>query len=151
EFLDQMARYFSTSLVNVQYLPAGTPTTAAEAHAQAIALGKAAIDAGCDDPLVVYCYGAVLQDSGKAAEAEPLIFKAFDGLQAGDYPANRVWAAAARAERAAGAPTDGPRREFLVIRARGVKEDYRVRSACGKLDDGARRTLYNNLFPDLMS
>ncbi|HBA86305.1 MAG TPA: hypothetical protein DCZ95_19670 [Verrucomicrobia bacterium] len=57
---------------------------------------QAAIDAGCDDPLVLYVQGWCLQSSGLNDKAEPVLEKAFEGLQDSRYPAVRKAFAAMR-------------------------------------------------------
>ena len=46
---------------------------------------------GCDDPLVLYCYGSLLMDASRNEEAKPVISQAFKGLIASQYPAERIF------------------------------------------------------------
>src|SRR4051812_29456798 len=138
EFLDVMARYFSNRSVHVHYLPPDFQAI----KPQALQLGRAALDA--------YCYAAALQDAEHFAEAEPLLYKSFDGMLASDYPATRLRPAAGRTARTAAAAPGG-KRELLALRAHSVAVGARVRAACEKLDEGGRRTLYRSLRDELES
>ena len=52
--------------------------------------GRELIDLGCDDPLILYCYGTALQKNGKWAKAEKYVRKSVNGLLETRYPVNRV-------------------------------------------------------------
>jgi tetratricopeptide (TPR) repeat protein len=60
-------------------------------------LGRAAIDAGCDDPLVMDMFSIVLLDEKKLDEHRPLARKAVDALLNSQYPVARATNSARRA------------------------------------------------------
>lgn len=135
-FLDAMAQYYSRGGLHEFYWPEGTPSAA-----DALALGEAAVKAGCDDPLVLYNYGVCLTDTGKAEAARPVLLRADEGLQAGDYPLVRRYASA---KRVAVISPDKDR----AARAAATAADLRGRMLCGKVDDAARRTLLRIAWSD---
>jgi hypothetical protein len=49
------------------------------------AQGKALVDQGCTDPMVLYGYGAALEDSEGRAQAAPILQQALDGLAKSTY------------------------------------------------------------------
>jgi hypothetical protein len=51
---------------------------------------KAALDAGCDDPLVVYCYGVLLDERNAKDEARPFLERAAAAMPASHYPIIRA-------------------------------------------------------------
>lgn len=56
--------------------------------------GKATVDAGCDDPMVLYYHGQALMHSDKPAESESYTRRALHGFQEGAYSVAYVsWAA----------------------------------------------------------
>ncbi|MDB5319113.1 MAG: hypothetical protein JWN40_744 [Phycisphaerales bacterium] len=91
KFLDAMTIYFAYGPAEPIYR-----TVERAPHEQLLAMIKAAADAGCDDPMVDYCHGVVLQDAGQVDEAKPLIEKAAAGLAERKYPPFRIAAANAR-------------------------------------------------------
>ncbi|TWT33493.1 hypothetical protein KOR34_33250 [Posidoniimonas corsicana] len=72
-------------------------------QAELAEMGQAVLALGCDDPMVQYCVGAMLQDAGSddeaKAQAEELVVQSYAGLVERGYPANRRYAAANRAHR----------------------------------------------------
>lgn len=87
ELLEEMARHFSS-------------TPGYKSHEEIIAMAEPVLAAGCDDPLVKYCYAALLQDSDDSPQAQQkaaeLLQESYAGLKELDYPANRRLAAAKR-------------------------------------------------------
>jgi len=51
-----------------------------------IELAEAAVKKGCDDPIVLYCYGAFLTESGRADDGKPVLQQAYKGLIQSKYP-----------------------------------------------------------------
>ena len=86
DFLEMCALYFSKP-ANVPRLK-GAPTIPLLA-----ATGKRVIDAGCDDPLILYEYGVILQLTDKPAEAETFIRRAVAGFRTSRYPRARMCSA----------------------------------------------------------
>lgn len=82
-YLEVVAQQFSFGSVPRLYQPEGS--LAIRPHA--LELGKTLIDAGCDDPVVLYCHAANLIDTQKAKQGQPLLRKAVEGLRAKKYPA----------------------------------------------------------------
>ncbi len=84
------------------------------------------IEKGCDDPLVHYCYGSMLQDANEdpasVAEGARLIEESYDGLVARDYPANRCFASARRIWQRAKSDEDEPK----ANRYRGLAINHAV-------------------------
>ncbi len=92
EFLDRLAEVFTYSPAAGQYR-----RTPDDAMASLEKLGKAAQDAGCDDPLVTYSYGVVLSALDRpAGQVRPLIQRGAAELYTSHYPINRASAAANR-------------------------------------------------------
>jgi tetratricopeptide (TPR) repeat protein len=58
---------------------------------KAITLGKKAVELGCDDPLVQYCLGAILDNNGRTQEARPHIDRAYADIFQSKYPVHRVY------------------------------------------------------------
>jgi len=58
----------------------------APGSAQLLAEGKALVDRGCTDPMVLFCYGAALQDAGRPAQAEAFLVRAVKGFEQQAYP-----------------------------------------------------------------
>src|SRR5688572_3420422 len=80
-FLERMAVYFSYSGASRHYLPPDAPTID-----ELIRLSDAAIlDTGCDDPLLAYCYVALLHDTLRIDTAEPVLAKWAERLQRSRY------------------------------------------------------------------
>ncbi|MDD3927802.1 MAG: DUF2092 domain-containing protein, partial [bacterium] len=55
-----------------------------------IARGRAIIDSGCSDPLVLYLYGRALINGNRPAEAEGILKKSVDGFLQSKYPKCRI-------------------------------------------------------------
>ena len=64
-----------------------------------LAQGKALIGLGCDDPLMLYLYGAALQVNDKGAESEPVLKRAVLGFEKAAYRRSRAFSAALRLAR----------------------------------------------------
>jgi hypothetical protein len=62
-----------------------------------IALGRAAIDAGCDDPLVLDLLAAALTDAGQKEESTDYALRAVEPMLQSSYPITRVRHCVARA------------------------------------------------------
>ncbi len=95
KFLDAMAVRFTNAGAEDWYkLPGEKPS------AELLQLARAAIDAGCADPLVIYCYAVILHDDkSPSAEVRPLVQTAAEQLVSGSYPINRAAAAYGRLHR----------------------------------------------------
>lgn len=139
-FLDRMAVYFTTGRLNWVY----QPKDAVKSHEELIVAGKAVLDAGCTDPLIEYCYGAALNDSGKPAEALPHVQRAVDGLEKSGYPPARIAGAAARLGRLDLSPA-------TMARTREIVRVQRLKNCCGKLDGIGRRQAANDTWDDIES
>ncbi len=62
-------------------------------HAQLATAAKAAIDAGCDDPMALYWYGHCLRRTDRNQEAETALRRAYDNFVPSGYAvAYRCWA-----------------------------------------------------------
>ena len=87
EFLTEIARHFATA-------------KGYKSRMELIAMGEPLIELGCDDPLVRYCLGAMLEDgSGEQtsrARGSRLVKKSYPALVERGYPANRCFASAER-------------------------------------------------------
>ena len=66
DLLEAAAQHFASGTLGDHYAPADVP-----AREALIALAKPLVEGGCDDPIVVYLYGAMLQDTQQAAAAAP--------------------------------------------------------------------------------
>ena len=128
-FLDKMADYFTAGTVPEFYRP-----TEFYSNKQGLADGATLVAGGCDDPLVLYCYGAVLMDSGNDDEALPVLRQAGAGLRRAGYPPNRV---ASVSERLAQLSKDKTESAALEARARA---DY-VNACCGPQAAADRKPL----------
>ncbi|HUU53560.1 MAG TPA: hypothetical protein VMY87_01465, partial [Armatimonadota bacterium] len=51
-----------------------------------LSAGQNLLAAGCDDPLILYSHGYLFHKNGRAAEAEPIVSRALEGLQKSRYP-----------------------------------------------------------------
>ncbi len=114
-FLDATAKVFAYGDAAPQYnvLPD-------DATAELEKLGKAARDAGCDDPLVKYCYGVSLSLlNRRPADYKPLLDESAKDLYVSRYPINRSWAAANR-QWSLAAGGDRERREASWTRNRDL-------------------------------
>ena len=126
-FLDGMAVYFAYANSEPCYWDVPRPT-----GEQLLALGKAAVDAGCDDPLVLYCRAAMLDDLRRPEHTGPMLERAAQGLIDRKYPAYRVAAAVSRLEKKI---TGLPRSEAAVANYRKVTWDARIISLVEKNPD----------------
>jgi hypothetical protein len=126
-FLEAMALYFSYSGADRHYAVPAAPTID-----QLIRLSDAAIlDTGCDDPLLAYCYAALLHDTMRIDTAEPVLAKWAERLQRSAYPPHRIQAAWGRLHRlrreyrtgAAGAPA-ALEKAYDAIVAVVTQEDF---------------------------
>jgi hypothetical protein len=61
--------------------------------------GRKALEAGCDDPMVLDFFCIVLDNLGKDAEAKPISRRAVEGMLKSQYPHYRAMSAANRARR----------------------------------------------------
>src|SRR6185503_2108936 len=66
--LEALARYFSDNAVEPMYR-AAKPTGADDV----LIAAEAAVGAGCTDPLVLYAHAVGIQDTGKGAQARPVL------------------------------------------------------------------------------
>lgn len=137
KFLDDAAVYFtynrSTPVYrDVEPLP----------RERLIAMGQGVVDAGCDDPLVAYCLGEVLDDAGQRDKAIACFRAAPARLQELHYPALRLWLAARRVADLE-PNTDAGRA------ARDVADEAVVPLASGKLNGVERREVLRALRPYL--
>ena len=128
-FLEAMAQHFSYPAVGELYQPRELPS-----YEQCLALGKAAIDQGCDDPLVVYCYARVLEWLQRpTTEFAGYYLRAQEGMKRHEYPPMRAATAATRA--LDHAPEQQHRRLFVERRALLLK------AAAGPFFNRAHRRL----------
>ena len=93
EFLTEVARHFSTP--EGYKLPKGY-----KSREELVAMAEPLLEVGCDDPLVQYCYGALLQDSTQNEKARARGFRYVEGsyprLVERGYPADRLFYTARR-------------------------------------------------------
>lgn len=86
KFLEAMAVELSDSDAEPMYrLPTARPS-----HDEIESLGRAAIAAGCDDPLVRDLFCAILEMQDKTDEMRPILRKNLDSLVQSHYPAHRI-------------------------------------------------------------
>lgn len=64
--------------------------------AKALDRGKEALDAGCDDAMVLFCYGSILQDVGKQKEAATFLRRAMDKFPKTSYSPFFIFSSAYR-------------------------------------------------------
>lgn len=87
EFLTEVSRHFASA-------------PGYKSQIQLIEMAKPVIELGCDDPLVQYCHGAMLQDAQQNRDAQAegirLVEQSYQGLLDRGYPGNRCFAAAKR-------------------------------------------------------
>ncbi len=93
EWLTEMARHFAVAK--------GYDSPEGFKHREElIALGEPIVESGCDDPLVEYCLGAMLQDAQQNETAEArgkrLVERSYPRLVERGYPADRCFYAARR-------------------------------------------------------
>lgn len=136
QFLEVAARHFAATGRPAFYVPADAPTRQA-----ALDRGDAALRAGCDDPLVVYCCAALVQDTGMERDALPLLRRAHEGLAAPNQPSHWRYDAA---HRLAKSSPDEPE----AASAAAAAALARARMLCGRLDDTARRLLLATAWRD---
>jgi hypothetical protein len=92
KFLDAMAAHFTYTSAARPYRQGIDVPTAQQCRA----LGQAAVDAGCPDPLVMYCRGALMVNLGDRTAGAQLVGQSMRGLVQRKYPPNRVLATARR-------------------------------------------------------
>lgn len=137
KFLDEMAVAFACGKLKWVYLPKDLKT-----RPEMLPVGKAALDAGCRDPLVLYCYGAIVQEMGRDAEGLALVREAVDRLEREGYPSIRVAGAAARLERMDPSPATHAKLAPTILK-------HRLNLCCGKLSDIERRLAVDYIWSDL--
>jgi hypothetical protein len=140
EFLDAAGLAFSYAGHGTIYLPGPTLT-----YAHLETLGKAALDAGCDDPLVRYCHGAFLHDKGQLAQAKPLVLAAADELEKSPYPPNRIAAAHRRAVRLLHAEKD---KDEIARRQQAARAAW-LRAAAMKFEPQDQRIVFKHITLDV--
>ncbi len=84
KLLDGMAKFFTNNAVHERARVPATPRDELEKTA------KAALDEGCDDPLVIYCYGALLDERNAKDEARPYLERAAAAMPDSHYPLIRA-------------------------------------------------------------
>lgn len=133
EFLDAIGLTFSYSGYNLMYVPGPIPP-----YEHLEKLGKATLDAGCDDPLVRYCYGAILDDMDKKAEAKPIVLHAADDLSKSKYPPYRIAAAHSRAIKHLHPERD----KQEIARRRQEQRAATLKAATGKFEPQDHRIVF---------
>lgn len=134
KFLTEASRHFSS-------------VEGCKTQAELVEMAEPLAEQGCDDPLVMYCHGAMLQDGvsdpASQAKAFELVERSYHGLVDRGYPANRTFAAAHRIfrtltnDRAEPAKTE----EYLALSEKHALESILQDDL--QTDDG--RTLYKHL------
>jgi len=109
-----------------------------------LSLGQTLMKRGCNDPLVLYCYGYALLESQRPLDAEPVLRRAVDGFGQSEYP--RICAADAANRMAAvlkqvAGETDQDRAHYLDLSIRYLGES---------LTDGSFRPSELGLFLDML-
>jgi alkylhydroperoxidase/carboxymuconolactone decarboxylase family protein YurZ len=79
-------------LESAALMASGSPN--AKSYPELAASAKAAMDAGCNDPLITFLCGLSLYRMGKISEAEPLLQQSIIGMETLKYPACRQMLAA---------------------------------------------------------
>jgi hypothetical protein len=125
KFLDAMAVHFAYSGLDAVYHTVDTLS-----YDALLALGKTAIDAGCDDPLVLYCYGNILHVSGRLPKAKPVLEKAAAGLAESRYHPYRINAALRRALTVMSPQTDAA----LMIKYKRLAAEQGLAAVARKAD-----------------
>ncbi|MGE5608523.1 MAG: hypothetical protein ACM359_04670 [Bacillota bacterium] len=141
DFLDKMTVRFTYNKADPLYWPANYPT-----REETMALGKASLDAGCDDPLVLYCYSSLLDDGNQVEQALPLLKRATTGLIKSKYPKYRVASACNRVVNRL-----DPQKE-QAERTRFWNEQWMAGLACmgGDFLNQDRRIIWENVRPNLI-
>lgn len=109
-----------------------------------LSLGQALTKRGCNDPMVLYCYGYALLDSKRPLDAEPVLRRAVDGFGKSNYP--RICAANAAKRMAqvlkeVGGETDPDRAHYI---------DLSIRYLAESLTDGSFRASELGLLLDTL-
>ncbi|MBA4106653.1 MAG: hypothetical protein C0485_12925 [Pirellula sp.] len=134
EFLTEASRHFASA-------------KGYKSQVELIAMAEPLVEQGCDDPLVMYCHGAMLQDgmpdAASQARALELVEQAYHGLVERGYPANRPFAAAHRVYRTLkdDASQAEKTEEFLALSEKHALEAILL----DDLETNDGRTLYNHL------
>lgn len=81
---DGATRFLSDYAGYIDHLPKAPDAAALAAQ------GKALVDAGCDDPQVLYAYGTMLHQLERFAEAEAVLRRAVSGFEASAHPRIRA-------------------------------------------------------------
>ncbi len=84
-FLEAMARYFANLKVATRYKVQPAPTLT-----ELIKQGRAVVDLGCDDPLVIYDLAVALDNNLKYEDARPLFKKVLNDIPSSRYPVIRL-------------------------------------------------------------
>lgn len=134
-FLDALAVNFTYDSVGAIYRPAAYPS-----YEQCDALASAAIEKGCDDPLVLFLHARVQELRGTLAadELAERYRQAYAGLRGGDYPAVRLAHAAISL---LGYAADDDEREALT----NARDDYMLRAAAGPFVNRGHRRIVLSL------
>jgi hypothetical protein len=106
-------------------------------HDDVLKPAEAAVAAGCDDPMVLYAKGAMLQDTRRFDEARPVLDKALNLAKASKYPPHRVGSIASRLTRFYNLrdnPADGPAVEALKKTALEFFQKSVSKAAVGETD-----------------
>jgi hypothetical protein len=133
KFLERMEVYFTSGAVEEVYDPPNIPT-----HDELIREGRALVDGGCADPMVGYCYAAVVHDKGDVEAAAGLLREWARPLLESDYPPYRKLAAARRLLRV---ETEPSARQQLL----GAAEYNSVMLTRGSLSYAERRKALESL------
>jgi hypothetical protein len=126
KLLDAFALYFTYDAANVVYQPPDVPT-----RADLWKLGYAANQAGCDDPLVLYCMGVIFHEHHMLPAASFHIEKAARGLTKRAYPPLRIMAAHERMAKVLAAGKQDPE---LVPQYRDRATKYALAALTVKID-----------------
>jgi hypothetical protein len=136
-YLDHMAQQFAVARLPSFYRPEQEFT-----RDSSLPLGEALVKAGCDDPLVLYCHGAMLNDVNRREEALPILRRALEGLRERKYPWLRIAVAERRLARLVREP------EEVSVFQKGATQAW-VEALCGKHSDIARRSLVHTCWSSL--
>ena len=136
EFLDGMGLYFTFGPTNAIYRPERLP-----AWDEIVRHGKAAIDAGCDDPLVRYCHAVTLDDVGRPDQAMAVMPQIAEELFASKYHPMRALAAAVRWGKTLNLETQ----KVELRRADDWIMKSAIRMASGEFPEYDRRVIYSHV------